>query len=58
MRAPAGERRAANHDGATIVPAGNQMNTGNWLFQQNQVYVSVQGPNGFMHIVPNPTVTP
>ncbi|MBS9532528.1 PecA family PE domain-processing aspartic protease [Mycobacterium sp. M1] len=36
---------------------GSYMNTGNWLFQQNQVYVSMAG-NGSMHIVPNETVTP
>ena len=49
---------AANGASPTVVAANSQMNTGNWLFQQNQVYVSVQGPDGFMHIVPNATVTP
>ncbi|WP_241178622.1 PecA family PE domain-processing aspartic protease [Mycobacterium sp. P7213] len=40
----------------TIV-SGTSMNTGNWLFQQNQVYVSTAG-NGSMHIVANKVVTP
>lgn len=40
----------------TIV-SGSSMNTGNWLFQQNEVYVSTAG-DGSMHIVPNNIVTP
>lgn len=43
-------------DSPTIV-SGDSMNTGNWLFQQNQVYVSTSG-NGSLHIVSNDTVTP
>ena len=39
------------------VVSGSSMNTGNWLFQQNQVYVSTSG-DGYLHIVPNDVVTP
>lgn len=39
------------------VVSDTSMNTGNWLFQQNQVYVSTSG-DGSMHIVANNTVTP
>lgn len=40
-----------------VIVSDTSMNTGNWLFQQNQVYVSTSG-DGSMHIVPNNTVTP
>lgn len=47
---------SSSSNSPTIV-SGTTMNTGNWLFQQNQVYVSTSG-DGSMHIVPNNVVTP
>lgn len=47
----------SNSSNSPIIVSGSSMNTGNWLFAQNQVYVSTAG-DGSMHIVPNNVVTP
>ncbi|CAJ1497017.1 PecA family PE domain-processing aspartic protease [[Mycobacterium] holstebronense] len=47
----------SNSSNSPTIVSGASMNTGNWLFQQNQVYVSTAG-DGSMHIVPNNVVTP
>jgi len=48
---------SSNSSNSPTIVSGSSMNTGNWLFQQNQVYVSTAG-DGSMHIVPNSVVTP
>nr|WP_192830585.1 PecA family PE domain-processing aspartic protease [Mycobacterium sp. UM_NZ2] len=47
----------SNSSNSPVIVSGASMNTGNWLFQQNDVYVSTAG-DGSMHIVPNSVVTP
>jgi len=46
----------SNSPNSPTIVSGSSMNTGNWLFAQNEVYVSTAG-DGSMHIVPNNVVT-